>query len=155
MANGTAWKGLTDFETVGPVALGPAADSFESLFSGAAEESAAVVGQLAVVGSEGAEIPVAILNSEIKNYQTKQGYKRTNEALKYLREYVGEAEQIGVPSVKAIEMTHTSIHGGGVSIPIMTKDRDGLDESMDWRWKWWEYCVFDWKAMLKNLPTAK
>ena len=51
-------------------------------------------------------------------------------------------------------MTH-SLRGGGVSIPVMTKNRDGTDEGMDWGWNHWRCNVLDWKAMLKNLPVAR
>ena len=112
MASGLAWNGLTDTPTVGPVGLGPFVGLFESLLGDEAAEEAAVVGQPAVVGPDGASIPVAITvtNAELKNYQIQQWYKMRHEAMKFLREFVGEANIPGVPSVEAIEMTHPHTH---------------------------------------------
>ena len=93
------WNGRTDTATVGPVALGPCEGMFQSLLTAEAAVTEAVVGQPAVVGPNGVEIQVAVFNATVQNYETQQGHKRSNEALKYLRAYVGESETEGVPSV--------------------------------------------------------
>ena len=76
MANGPAWNGRTDTPTMGPIGLGPAAGLFQSLLVNEAAEEAAVVGQPAVAGPDGACIPVAITNSELKDYQSRQGTRK-------------------------------------------------------------------------------
>ena len=58
-------------------------------------------------GDDGVPIPVAFLNADIGRYQTSQGRKTTNEFMRFLREWVGEAEILGQPCVPAIEITHT------------------------------------------------
>ena len=95
--------------------------------------AAAVVGQPAVVGPDGEQIPVAFLNSEMRNYVTTQGHNKTNETQKFIREHIAEKGQPGTPAVDAIEMTHTlSEQHGGPCIPQMTKDRHNGEESMCW-----------------------
>ena len=55
------WKHMC-FMHVGPAALGPSAGKFNTLLLGPAAVAAAVVGHPAVVGPEGEQIPVALLN---------------------------------------------------------------------------------------------
>ena len=59
------WQSLCWYHR-GPVALGTAAGTFSTLLRDQAAVDAAVVGTPAVVGSDGVEIPVAFLNSEIR-----------------------------------------------------------------------------------------
>ena len=66
----------------GPVALGPAAGTFTTLLRDQAAVDAAVVGTPAVVGSGGVGIPVALLNSEIRDYVATQGHEMTDVTLK-------------------------------------------------------------------------
>ena len=111
------WRGHTNIETVGPVALGPAAGQFEPILDDPAKVAAAIAGQPAVVGPGGVVITVAITNSEIKNLQPQQGHRRSNCALKFIREFIGEAFEQGQPCVAAVEVTHTR----HVFIPVYTK----------------------------------
>ena len=151
MDTGPACTGLTDVETVGPVALGPNAGFFRSLLENAEEQAA--VGQPAVVGPDGAEIPIVILNAEVLGYKTQQGYKRSNEMLKFVRDDIREKFIPRVPCVEAVELTHALIRGrGGVSIPKIGKVHDGGDNGMGYTWSYWEYNVVVPWAILKMLP---
>ena len=108
---------------LGPEALGPAATSFASLLQDDAAVAAAVVGEIAVTGPQGEQIPIAITNAEVKNYDTQgQGHRLTNEAMKFLRDHVGEEDVPGQPSVRAIELTHAH-HGGGLTIPAVHRSQ--------------------------------
>ena len=140
---------------VGPEALGPASTSFTSLLQGDAAVAAAVVGEIAVTGPEGEEIPIAMTNAQVKNYDTQgKGHKGTNEAMKFMRDHVCEKNVRGVPSVRALELTHAHL-GGGLSIPKMSKPKNtGTDEGMDYAFDIQEVRAVDWKAMIANLPHA-
>ena len=115
----------------GPEALGPAAGKFRSVLTDNVAVAAAVVGTIAVVGPDGEKIPITMTNAEVKAYATPQGHKTSNEALKYLRDHVGEKTVPGVPTLRAVEVT-TSDRGGGLTIPTMTKPLNThSDEGMD------------------------
>ena len=81
--------------------------NLKTLLDDPAKEAAAEVGEPAVVGPDGVVITVAITNSEIKNLVPRHGHRRSNCALKFIRQYIGEAHEEGQPCVPAIEMTHT------------------------------------------------
>ena len=92
---------------VGPVALGSAAGTFTTLLRDQTAVDTAVVGTPAVVGKDGVAIPVAFLNSEIRDYVSPQGHETTDVTLKWFREYLGEPNVPWLPSCQAIEMTHS------------------------------------------------
>ena len=101
---------------VGPEALGPAAGKFRSVLTDEAAVAASVTGNIAVLGPSGEEIPIWMTNAEVKAYTTPQGHATTNEAMKYVRGHVGEKNVPGVPTLRALEVTHAHL-GGGLSIP--------------------------------------
>ena len=140
----------------GPEALGPAAGTFRTVLEDDAAVAAAAVGTIAVMGPEGEQIGVMITNSQIRNYVTTQGHQWTNEALEYLRDYVGEKEVLGKPSMRAIELT-TAHLGGGLTIPTMTKPLNtGSDEGMDYTFHHeLPSRTVDCKAVIANLPKKK
>ena len=70
------WNPVRYYVRKGPVALGPSAGTFQTLLPDPPAVAAAVVGTPAVVGTNGEQIPVAFLNSEIRTYQTLQGHKQ-------------------------------------------------------------------------------
>ena len=115
----------------GPEALGDAAGTFRTVLTSYAAVAAAAVGTIAVMGPEGEQIKVMIMNSEIRNYVTEQLHQWSNEALIYLRDHVGEKEVRGEPSRRAIELT-TAHLGGGLTIPTMTKRFHRSDEGIDY-----------------------
>ena len=117
----------------GPVALGPAVGTCTTLLRDQAAVAAAVVGTPAVVGSDGVAIPVAFLNSEIRDYVSTQGHNITNVTLKWLREYLGESNVPGLPSCAAIELTNiNTAKNVGPWIPKIVKVKKQGDEGMDW-----------------------
>ena len=138
----------------GPEALGPAAGGFRSLLVNDAAVAAAVAGTFAVVGPAGENIPIMMTNDEVKAYVRTQGHKATNEAMKYLRDHVGEKDVRGLPGIRALEVT-TAHLGGGLSIPVMTKPMNThSDEGMDYQFHHDRpYRTVDCKAMIANLPT--
>ena len=140
----------------GPEALGPAAGTFRSVLEDDAAVAAANVGTIAVVGPDGEEIPIAMTNAEVMAYAPTQGHKASNEALKYLRDHVGEKDVRGVPGIRSVELT-TSHTCGGLTIPTMTKPLNThSDEGMDYTFHHeLPYRNVDWKAVIVNLPTAK
>ena len=79
----------------GPEALGPAAGGFRSLLVSDAAVAAAVAGSIALVGPAGENVKIMMTNAEVKAYGTNQGHKTTNEAMKYIRDHVGEKEDPG------------------------------------------------------------
>jgi hypothetical protein len=140
---------------VGPEALGPAAGKFRSVLTDEAAVAAAVTGNIAVLGPSGEEIPIWMTNAEVKAYTTKQGHATTNEAMKYVRDHVGEKNVPGVPTLRAVEVTHAHL-GGGLSIPTMTKPlKTGSDEGMDYWFDLGKVRTVDVKAMVANLPREK
>ena len=86
----------------------------------------AVVGQSAVAERGRAGIPIVATNADVMNTVVTQPWKRNNEALKYFRDFEGENPR-GYP-VGPIELTGKFIH----QIGVMTKTRDGTDQSMDY-----------------------
>jgi hypothetical protein len=56
---------------VGPEAFGPAAGTFRTLLTDEAAVAAAVTGDIAVVCPGGFQIPIAMTNDEVKNYDPK------------------------------------------------------------------------------------
>jgi hypothetical protein len=140
----------------GPEALGPAAGGFRSLLVSDAAVAAAVAGSIALVGPAGENVKIMMTNAEVKAYGTNQGHKTTNEAMKYIRDHVGEKEDPGWPGIRALEVT-TAHLGGGLTIPVMTKPKNtGSDEGMDYSFHYNQaYRTVDCKAMIANLPTAK
>ena len=117
---------------------------------------AARVGQPAVVGPDGVDIPVKFLSQDLRTYQTPQPHKITNATHKWAREYLGKEDEPGKPSCDAIEITHTySAQNGGPCIPTITKVRTAGEGSMDWGWDYTVVTAVDWHAFLTNLPSAK
>ena len=144
----------TSHWSVGPEALGPAAGTFRPTLKDQAAVVAAKVGDVAVIGPTGEEIPIAMTNGEVRNYPNNQGRKAANEALKYLRDHRGE-NGAGVPLLRAMDVTQAHL-GRGLSIPVMHRRPNAKgDERM---YYWFDTRVFrhvDWKAMLANLPISK
>ena len=140
----------------GPEALGPAAGTFHTVLGDDAAVAAATVGAIAVVGPNGENIPVAITRDQLRAYVPSQGHKVTNEAMKYLRDHVGEKDVRGQPGIRAVEVT-TAHQGGGLSIPTMTKPmKTGSDEGMDYTFhlELPPRTVDPW-AMIANLPPKQ
>ena len=111
---------LYSWQVAGPEALGPAAGTFHTALLDDAAVAAATVGAIAVVGPKGENIPVVITKDQLRAYVPSQGHKVTNEAMKYLRDFVGEKDVPGKPRIRAVEVT-TAHQGGGLSIPTMTQ----------------------------------
>ena len=143
----------TSHWSVGPEALGPAAGKFRTTLKDQAAVVAAKVGDVAVIGPTGEEIPIAMTNGEVRNYPNNQGHKAAHEALQYLRDHRGE-NGAGVPLLRAMDVTQAHL-GRGLSIPVMHRTPNAKgDEGM---YYWFDTQVFrhvDWKAMLANLPIS-
>ena len=67
---------------VGPEALGPVATTFRCVLTDKVAVAAAVIGDIAVVGPGGEEIPIVMTNAEVEQYATQQGHRATTRALK-------------------------------------------------------------------------
>ena len=78
-----------------------------------------------------------------------QSWKLNNEALKFFRDFHGENPR-GYPC-GPIELTSKFIH----QIGVMTKTRDGTDQSMDYGWQPVGTTPWSWLQMLRQLPPEK
>ena len=139
---------------VGPWALGLNAGSFRSVLVEEAAVAAATTGTVAVIGPSGEEMPIVMTNKEVKHYANNQPHRAANEALKYLRDNVGEDGK-GNPVCLAIDvcMTH---HGGCMLFPVMQRDPNAAgDQNMYYHFPLGTSQSFDWKAMIHNLPEKE
>ena len=93
-------------------------------------------------------------NTDLRAFQpTEQAWKDLNEALKLLRDKIGEEGPVGVPTTESIDITDTHL-GGGLNVPVLLKDASakGSDQNMCYSFSETNFHPLDWRSILKMFP---
>ena len=108
----------------GALPLGPNVGKFKSTLKIESAVAEAKRGDVAVIGPGGEGLTIAITNKDLRAFRpTKQAWKDSSEALKFLRDKLGEQGVVGQPTTHSIDITDTHL-GGGLKVPVMLQDTD-------------------------------
>ena len=138
----------------GMVPLGPNVGKFTSILKGESAAAGAKTGDVAVIGPGGEKMPIAITNTELRDFKPGDSkWKPVNETLKFLRGRIGEQGPVGVPTTQTIDITNTHL-GGGLKVPVVQKDAANKNSAQNqyYTFSETEHHEVDWRSILKQLP---
>ena len=133
----------------GALPQGPNVGKFKSTLKVESAVAEAKRGDVAVIGPGGEELTIAITNKDLRAFRpTKQAWKDSSEALKFLRDKLGEQGVVGQPTTHSIDITDTHL-GGGLKVPVMLKDTDAKVGAphwsrYSWNQSWWDRTQSGW-----------